>query len=153
MLNLIKKIVLFNALAVLLILTACTTTKPAIPEEGLTLPALYRQAITGDEANSVTASTAVSSKSDKKRQTNQSKPSHQQHQNGNSTRPQKISYVGYTRTANNEIKSLFKARKNPSIPIYIYPHLTQVGSEQMPVPGYTSSFFLYQRNQYIAALG
>ena len=136
-----------------MILTACTTTKPAIPEEGLTLPALYRQAIIGDKANGVTASTTTLSKSDKKARVAQSKLVYQQHQNSDSAAPQKISYVGYTRTANNEIKNLFKARDNPSIPIYIYPHLTQVGSEQMPVPGYTSSFFLYQHNQYIAALG
>lgn len=57
-------------------------------------------------------------------------------------------YAGYTRTSLNETKALFKPLANPPIPIYIYPHIVQVGDEQLVKPGYTTEFFLFKRNQF-----
>lgn len=52
----------------------------------------------------------------------------------------------YTRTASNEIHSLFPRLPNPDLVLYVYPHLS--GAEQAPVPGYSTVFPFYQRVQY-----
>lgn len=52
---------------------------------------------------------------------------------------------GYTRTAHNEIKELFPRLPNPTLIMYIDPHLTQGGN---PVPGYSTAFPLYVVDQY-----
>lgn len=54
--------------------------------------------------------------------------------------------VGYTRTAQNEVINLFTQLPNPQIAVYIPPHLTDIGNDEIPVPGYTTSFFLYDKN-------
>lgn len=54
-------------------------------------------------------------------------------------------YVGYTRNAQNEVNTLFKPLPNPMIPVYVYPHLAQLGTDIVPIPGYTTSFFLYNQ--------
>ena len=63
-------------------------------------------------------------------------------------RHQAVNYKGYTRDAQNENKRLFKAKKNPLIPIYIYPHVAHIGDEEVAKPGYTTSFKLYKKNHY-----
>lgn len=52
----------------------------------------------------------------------------------------------YTRTAANEIRNLFPRLPNPDLVLYVYPHLS--GTEQAPVPGYSTVFPFYQRVQY-----
>lgn len=52
----------------------------------------------------------------------------------------------YTRHASNEIRGLFPRLPNPDLLMYVYPHLT--GTEQAPVPGYTTVFPFYRRVQY-----
>jgi len=52
----------------------------------------------------------------------------------------------YTRTAESEIRSLFPRLPNPDLLLYVYPHLS--GTEQAPVPGYSTVFPFYQRVQY-----
>lgn len=52
----------------------------------------------------------------------------------------------YTRTAQNEIYRQFHRLPNPDLLMYVFPHLA--GSDQVPVPGYTTVFPLYQRVQY-----
>ncbi|WP_445003790.1 TIGR03751 family conjugal transfer lipoprotein [Halomonas mongoliensis] len=52
----------------------------------------------------------------------------------------------YSRDASNEIVSQFRRLPNPDLVMYVFPHLA--GSEQVPVPGYSTVFPLYQRTQY-----
>ncbi|KPB13112.1 Conjugal transfer protein [Pseudomonas syringae pv. syringae] len=52
----------------------------------------------------------------------------------------------YTRTAANEIHNLFPRLPNPDLVLYVYPHLS--GTEQAPVPGYSTVFPFYRRVQY-----
>lgn len=52
----------------------------------------------------------------------------------------------YSRSAANEIRSQFPRLPNPDLLLYVYPHLT--GSEQAPVPGYTTVLPFYQKVQY-----
>lgn len=54
--------------------------------------------------------------------------------------------ASYTRTARNEIYSQFHRLPNPDLAMYVFPHLA--GSDPAPVPGYTTIFPLYQRQQY-----
>ena len=52
----------------------------------------------------------------------------------------------YSRDASNEIYSQFRRLPNPDLVMYVFPHLA--GSEQVPVPGYSTVFPFYQRTQY-----
>lgn len=54
----------------------------------------------------------------------------------------------YTRTTANEIHSQFSRLPNPDLTLYIFPHLSGGSSEQVPVPGYTTVFPLYDRPHY-----
>lgn len=47
--------------------------------------------------------------------------------------------------------SSFKALPNPSIDLYVFPHVTLIGDEQLIKPGYTTAFYLYKTNQYALA--
>ncbi|HCF1525296.1 TIGR03751 family conjugal transfer lipoprotein [Pseudomonas aeruginosa] len=52
----------------------------------------------------------------------------------------------YTRTAQNEIYRQFWRLPNPDLVLYVFPHL--VGTNQVPVPGYSTVFPLYRQVQY-----
>lgn len=54
--------------------------------------------------------------------------------------------VAHTRTARTEIHRQFPRLPNPDLVIYIFPHLA--GSEQVPVPGYSTVFPLHSRVEY-----
>ena len=53
---------------------------------------------------------------------------------------------GYTREAYNEIDAIFPRVPNPSLVMYVFPHLA--GNEQVPVPGYVTTFPMYERVEY-----
>jgi conjugative transfer region lipoprotein (TIGR03751 family) len=53
---------------------------------------------------------------------------------------------GYTRTANNELNNLFPKLPNPTLVMYVYPHLA--GSDEAPVPGYSTAFTMYQEDHF-----
>ncbi len=53
---------------------------------------------------------------------------------------------GYTREALNELDITFPRLPNPSLVLYIFPHLA--GAERTPVPGYVTTFPLYERVEY-----
>lgn len=60
-------------------------------------------------------------------------------------------FKGYTRTASNETRALFKPLDNPAIPIFVFPHVALIGDEQLLKPGFTTEFFLYKQNQFALA--
>ena len=53
--------------------------------------------------------------------------------------------AGFTREADTEIQSLFPKLQNPSLVMYVFPHLTATGQ---PVPGYATPFTLYEKTEY-----
>lgn len=55
-------------------------------------------------------------------------------------------YRGFVREAANEIDTMFPRLPNPTLVMYIFPHLS--GSERTPVPGYVTTFPLYDRVEY-----
>lgn len=54
--------------------------------------------------------------------------------------------ASYARTSHNEIRQQFHRLPNPDIVMYVFPHLA--GTEQVPVPGYSTVFPLHSRVQY-----
>ncbi len=52
---------------------------------------------------------------------------------------------GWTRSAFDEIAARFPRLPNPTLILYVYPHLTAEGH---PVPGYATSFTLYEGVEY-----
>ena len=57
-----------------------------------------------------------------------------------------ISLHGYTRDAANEIDTIFPRLPNPTLVMYVFPHLA--GEEAVPVPGYATAFPMYERTEY-----
>ena len=53
---------------------------------------------------------------------------------------------GYTRDAFNEIDVLFPRLPNPTLVMYVFPHLA--GETQAPVPGYATAFPMYEQVEY-----
>ena len=53
---------------------------------------------------------------------------------------------GYTRDAANEIDAIFPRLPNPTLVMYVFPHLA--GKESVPVPGYATAFPMYERTEY-----
>jgi len=55
-------------------------------------------------------------------------------------------YAGFVRTAANEIDTIFARLPNPTLVMYIFPHLS--GEERTPVPGYVTTFPFYEKVEY-----
>ena len=53
---------------------------------------------------------------------------------------------GYTRDAFNEIDVLFPRLPNPTLVMYVFPHLA--GEAHAPVPGYATAFPMYEQVEY-----
>lgn len=53
---------------------------------------------------------------------------------------------GYTREAYAEIDAIFPRLPNPTLVMYLFPHLA--GEESAPVPGYVTTFPFYERVEY-----
>lgn len=53
---------------------------------------------------------------------------------------------GYTREAHNEIDTIFPRLPNPTLVMYVFPHLA--GDNGVPVPGYATTFPMYERVEY-----
>ena len=54
--------------------------------------------------------------------------------------------AGYSRTAFDELDVRFPRLPNPTLVMYVFPHLA--GSERVPVPGYATAFPMYERPEY-----
>ena len=52
---------------------------------------------------------------------------------------------GYTRDAYTELEARFPRLPNPTLIMYIFPHLSAEGT---PVPGYSTMFPLYEKPHY-----
>ena len=59
---------------------------------------------------------------------------------------ERVNQKNYTRTAQNEIDALFIRLPNPDLILYVYPHLAT--DEDVPIPGYSTVFPLYERVIY-----
>jgi conjugative transfer region lipoprotein (TIGR03751 family) len=57
-----------------------------------------------------------------------------------------VALAGYTRAAHREIDALFPRLPNPTLVMYVFPHLA--GADGVGVPGYATSFAMYERVHY-----
>jgi conjugative transfer region lipoprotein (TIGR03751 family) len=53
---------------------------------------------------------------------------------------------GYTRETASEINVTFARLPNPTLVMYVFPHLA--GEDRVPVPGYATAFPFYERLEY-----
>ena len=60
--------------------------------------------------------------------------------------PNEADLAGYSRDAFNELDAHFPRLPNPTLVMYVFPHL--VGEERLPVPGYATAFPMYRQVEY-----
>lgn len=123
-----KPSILIAALALIsLVLGGCASTKDAVlPQDGPSMKTIYEQHMRETAAHDPLAV-----------------------RNALGNRPVidgDDTLHGYTRDATNEIDTTFPRLPNPTLVMYVFPHL--VGEEQVPVPGYVTTFPMYERVEY-----
>lgn len=59
--------------------------------------------------------------------------------------PGREALEGYTRDAQDEVKQLFPRVPNPSLVMYVFPH---IASGNVPIPGFSTAFELYERQHF-----
>ncbi len=119
---------LISALGLIsLVLAGCATTKDAVlPQDGPSMKAIYEGHVQEMSARD---------------------PQAFRHELGN--RPiltGEAALQGYTRDAFNEIGVLFPRLPNPTLVMYVFPHLA--GDAHTPIPGYTTAFPMYEQVEY-----
>lgn len=119
---------LISALGLIsLVLTGCASTKEAVlPKDGPSMKAIYEAHV--EEMNA----------HDPRRLGGEI--------GGRPVRTGEVALQGYTREAFNEIDVLFPRLPNPTLMLYVFPHLA--GEGHAPVPGYTTAFPLYEQVEY-----
>ncbi|MCP5024591.1 MAG: TIGR03751 family conjugal transfer lipoprotein [bacterium] len=119
---------LISALGLIsLVLAGCASTKDAVlPQDGPSMKAIYERHV---------------------QEMNARDPQVIRHELGN--RPiltGEVALQGYTRDAFNEIDVLFPRLPNPTLVMYVFPHLA--GDTHAPVPGYATAFPMYEQVEY-----
>lgn len=107
------------------LVTGCASTKESVlPQDGPTMKAIYDQHMVGVQRSN-----------------------HRQTIGGQPLPNSGIEhYQGFVREAANEIDTVFPRLPNPTLVMYIFPHLS--GSERTPVPGYVTTFPFYETVEY-----
>ncbi|MDE0250024.1 MAG: TIGR03751 family conjugal transfer lipoprotein [Gammaproteobacteria bacterium] len=105
-------------------LAACTTTKEAVlSQDGPTMKAIYDRHMSGLQHTGRTPGQGVP------------------------LADTGIAYYrGFVREAARELETRFPRLPNPTLVMYVYPHLS--GPERSPVPGYVTTFPFYARIEY-----
>ncbi len=110
-----------------LAVAGCTSTKDTVlPQDGPSMKAIYEGHVQAMNARD---------------------PQAIRHELGN--RPiltGEAALQGYTRDAFNEIDLLFPRLPNPTLVMYVFPHLA--GEGHAPVPGYATAFPMYEQVEY-----
>ncbi|MCU7804255.1 MAG: TIGR03751 family conjugal transfer lipoprotein [Candidatus Thiodiazotropha sp. (ex Lucinoma borealis)] len=119
---------LISALGLIsLVLAGCASTKDAVlPQDGPSMKAIYEGHV---------------------QEMNARDPQVIRHELG--SRPiltGEAALQGYTRDAFNEIDVLFPRLPNPTLMMYVFPHLA--GEAHAPVPGYATAFPMYEQVEY-----
>ncbi len=150
----IKTARLFVIVVVAVLLGACASQEPVIPEEGPGMKAIYRQAMGSSQKKPVFLSDAqalckqLPVKEDLATCTEKAQAILKKQRSAISANPAQkpLDYVPYTRDATNEVAQIFPRMPNPDLVIYIYPHLAT--RTRAPIPGYTSVIPLFDRVEY-----
>ena len=110
-----------------LVLTSCTSTKDnLLPQDGPSMKVIYDAHIQTMNA--------------RKPQVIRRELGNRRLDNG------EAALQGYARDAFNEIDILFPRLPNPTLVMYVFPHLG--GETRAPVPGYATAFPMYEQVEY-----
>ncbi len=110
-----------------LVLAGCASTKDAVlPHNGPSMKAIYDAHVASIGAEGVTALRREIA--------------------GRPVGHDDVDLAGYSRTAYTELETIFPRLPNPTLVMYVFPHLA--GAERAPVPGYATTFPLYERVEY-----
>ena len=109
-------------------LTGCATRGDAIPQNSSTMLQVYEEAMQQPQGETLNQA---------REQVKNAATLPGINQNNNSV---------LTRTTENEIDNVFPLLPNPTLVMYVYPHFA--GEEQLPVPGYSTAFPLYDKMYY-----
>lgn len=138
-----NKVLLLAVMSSVLYLTGCASSSSGgdhlIPQQGLTVSQIYAQSGQGESAGSPYG---TMQDEDLMAARAQAAPSI----NHGNTAPTFQPMQPMSQPA--QKNGRFQLVGNPSIPIYIYPHLVAMGSDEVPVDGYETAFFLYTKNHY-----
>lgn len=127
--KIIKISSLLVSLTSMLTLSGCTTPgKNILPHGDMTMLQIYR---------AQTGSSIESSDIDENRISNTKNQSVAEPLNDQ-----------YSDIAEDQINSEFKLLPNPNIAVYVFPHMSHYNGTNVPIPGYTTTFFLYEKNHY-----
>ena len=142
--------------AALLLISACASKAPVIPENGEDMLTIYRQALGGgapsgtavftDEAQALCAQLPLAADTADCTQQAEAILATQRLAVAPNPDNDAVDYVPYTRAAESEIEQVFPRLTNPDLVIYIYPHLAT--RTRAPIPGYTSVIPLFDRIEY-----
>ena len=108
-------------------LAACASTESVFPQDAPTMRETYDRHFEGLRGSE----RPIPDRSHRERQGLQEGPA---------------ALAGYTLAAHREIDALFPRLPNPTLVMYVFPHLA--GAEGVGVPGYTTSFPMYERVHY-----
>lgn len=110
-----------------LVLAGCASTKDAVlPQDGPSMKAIYEghvQAMQAQDPHAIRGALG-----------------------NRGIHPSEVDLQGYTREAFNEIDVLFPRLPNPTLVMYVFPHLS--GETHAPVPGYATAFPMYEQVEY-----
>ncbi len=122
----IKTILFLFSISFIIAISGCTTSGTAIPQGGPTMAQVYTDAMQQSQGETL----------DKARLTVQDKIKITDINNNSDL----------TRSTQNEINNLFPRLPDPELVMYVYPHF--VGNDQLPVPGYSTAFSMYDKVYY-----
>ena len=109
------------------VVSGCASSKESVlPHEGPTMKAIYDAHFEGMNATSTEAArSAVGSRS---------------------LIPNDEAFAGFTRDSLTELDLHFPRLPNPTLVMYVFPHLA--GPSRVPVPGYATTFPMYEHPEY-----
>ena len=115
------------SLFLMALLSGCASTskEEILPQDGLTMQETYEGHF---------------------KQLNQGSMESMRNNNGRGISSADEDLHGYTRDASHEIDNLFPRLPNPTLVMFIYPHLA--GTSGNPVPGYATAFPMYEGVEY-----
>jgi len=132
----------------------CASQDPVIPQTGRDMQEIYRQALDrpaaapvfGDEATRLCQQLPVEGDPGRCQQKASAILEAQRGALDPNPQQETLTYLSYTRSADNELEQLFPRLPNPDLVIYVYPHLAT--RTRAPIPGYTSVIPLFERVEY-----
>lgn len=130
------------------LLTGCASDgkDDILPQDGPTMKQVYDHHFSGEPILASNADAAKENSASDSSNRDGRSTGQQTAQIQRRTSPADYELAGFTREVNTEINQIFPRLRNPTLIMYVYPHLA--GQERHPVPGYATSFRLFANDEY-----